>query len=104
MDDIPDLPALQAILQTLAARKLVVYLSPPGQKRGVIVTHGLYPAEELERLRTAQSQVETDDEPPARHRASPDELAMLREDMDAMRRTIAALSNEVAALKAALGA
>ena len=34
-------------------RGLVVYLSPPGQKRGVFVTHGLYPSEELEKVRTA---------------------------------------------------
>ena len=44
MEPLADLPALQAILEALAPRALVQYLSPPGQKRGVFVTHGLYPA------------------------------------------------------------
>ena len=33
---------------------LVVFLSPPGQKRGVVVTHGLYPPDELERKRNVR--------------------------------------------------
>ncbi len=35
MEPLADLPALQAILEALAPRGLVQYLSPPGQKRGV---------------------------------------------------------------------
>src|SRR6185312_8483414 len=53
MEPIADLPALQALLEALASRNLVVYLSPPGQKRGVVVTHGLYPPQELEKVRQA---------------------------------------------------
>ena len=53
MEPLADLPALQAVLEALAPRGLVVYLSPPGQKRGVVVTHGLYPPEELEKVRQA---------------------------------------------------
>ncbi len=48
MEPLADLPALQVILEALAPRGLVQYLSPPGQKRGVYVAHGLYPPEELE--------------------------------------------------------
>src|SRR3954462_14831016 len=56
MEPIADLPALQALLEALAQRDLVVYLSPPGQKRGVFVTHGLYPPAELEKVRQAYAQ------------------------------------------------
>ena len=50
MEPLPDLPALQAVLEALAARDLVIYLSPPGRKRGVLVSHGLYPPAERERV------------------------------------------------------
>ncbi|MFO0892324.1 MAG: YceH family protein [Isosphaeraceae bacterium] len=53
MEPLSDLAALQTILDSLAARGLVVYLSPPGQRRGVMVTHGLYPPDELEKVRAA---------------------------------------------------
>ena len=51
MEPLADLPALQIILEALAPRGLVQYLSPPGQKRGVYVAHGIYPPEELEKVR-----------------------------------------------------
>ena len=50
MDPIPDLDSLRAHLDTLAARGLVVWLSPPG--RGRILTHGLLPEEKLEKVRS----------------------------------------------------
>src|SRR5262249_57065194 len=53
MEPLADLPALQAILDALAPRGLVQSLSPAGQRRGVYVAHGLYPPEELEKLRQA---------------------------------------------------
>ena len=49
MDPIPDLQVLRTRLEGLAARGLVVWLSPPG--RGRIVTHGLLPEEKLEKVR-----------------------------------------------------
>ena len=49
MDPIPDLQSLRARLDALAARGLVVWLSPPG--RGRILTHGLLPEEKLEKVR-----------------------------------------------------
>ncbi|MFM7109430.1 MAG: DUF480 domain-containing protein [Planctomycetaceae bacterium] len=50
MDPIPDLDALRGHLDRLAAQRLVVWLSPPG--RGRMLTHGLLPAEKLEKVRS----------------------------------------------------
>ncbi|MEX0938623.1 MAG: DUF480 domain-containing protein [Pirellulales bacterium] len=52
MEPVPDLATLWPILASLRSRRLVVYLTPEG--RGCIVTHGLYPPEELEKLRSQQ--------------------------------------------------
>lgn len=49
MDPIPDLDVLREHLDRLAARGLVVWLSPPG--RGRMLTHGLLPEEKLEKVR-----------------------------------------------------
>src|SRR5439155_7901792 len=53
MEPLPDLQALQTILDALLPRGLIMYLSPRGQRRGVVVTHGLYPPEEAEKVRQA---------------------------------------------------
>ena len=72
MDPIPDLDVLRAHLDRLAEKGLVVWLSPPG--RGRMLTHGLLPAEKLEKVRSqlgltggaiAPSADEPVDEPPA---------------------------------------
>jgi hypothetical protein len=49
MDPIPDLQILRTRLDGLAARGLIVWLSPPG--RGRVLTHGLLPEEKLEKVR-----------------------------------------------------
>ena len=49
MDPIADLQILRTRLDALAARGLIVWLSPPG--RGRILTHGLLPEEKLEKVR-----------------------------------------------------
>jgi len=49
MDPIPDLPALREHLDALAAKGLVIWLSPPG--RGRLLTHGLLPPDELGAIR-----------------------------------------------------
>lgn len=49
MDPITDLDALRRHLDSLAARGLVVWLSPPG--RGRMLTHGLLPPEKLDKVR-----------------------------------------------------
>ena len=50
MDPIPDLEALRTHLDALAARNLIVWLSPPG--RGRMLTHGLLPEEKLDKVRS----------------------------------------------------
>ena len=120
MESLPDLLALQAILEALVPRDLVVYLSPPGQKRGVVVTHGLYPPAEFERVREAFAQTAhsaDDEERPARLSTARVELAAaaqapggvaeaaaLRAEIEALRGTVAALDADLRNLKAALGA
>ena len=109
MDPIADLPALQAVLEGLAARKLVVFLTPPGVRRGVVVTHGLYPPDELEQVRRAQSQAATpeDDAPPSRtpsHRADPSpEITALLEEVRSLRGRVEMLAEDVNDLKSQLG-
>lgn len=49
MDPIPDLEVLRGHLDRLAARGLVVWLSPPG--RGRMLTHGLLPQDKLDKVR-----------------------------------------------------
>lgn len=118
MEPLADLPVLQALLEALAPRGLVVYLSPPGQKRGVFVTHGLYPRDELERVRQAFSnRPAPDDETPTRISparvdlaAAPvapawaTEIAAVRAELESLKGTVEALASEVRELKSALGA
>jgi uncharacterized protein len=52
MEAIDDLDILRTALQPMVERRLVIYLTPP-ERRGTVLTHGLYPAEELERVRAA---------------------------------------------------
>ncbi|MCC6124800.1 MAG: DUF480 domain-containing protein [Pirellulales bacterium] len=49
MDNIADLNALRTLLKSLAAKNLVVSLTPEG--RGHVVTHNLYKPREMENLR-----------------------------------------------------
>jgi hypothetical protein len=120
MEPLPDLAVLQAVLEALASRELAMYLSPPGQKRGVVVTHGLYPPEEAERVRQAfanQATADTDEgERPLRAATARQELAAamagpgwvaevaaLKADVGALRAALDSLAAEVRALKSELG-
>ncbi len=49
MEPITDLAALRPVLDSLKAKGLVISLSPEG--RGHVVTHGLYPPDELARVK-----------------------------------------------------
>jgi uncharacterized protein YceH (UPF0502 family) len=117
MEPLADLPALHAILEALVPRGLAQYLSPPGQKRGVFVAHGLYPPEELERVRQAfATRHAGDDDVPSRlstarvdlaASAAPawaTEVAALRSEVENLRSALEALAAEVRDLKSALGA
>jgi uncharacterized protein len=114
MEPLADLATLQANLDALTPRSLVHYLSPPGQKRGVFVTHGLYPPEELEKVRTAfADRVGGEQEVPSRLSlaridlatapAWEAEVAALRSELDSLRTKVAVLADEVRELKSALG-
>jgi uncharacterized protein YceH (UPF0502 family) len=111
MDPIPDLPALQAILEFLSQRELVVYLTPPGQKRGVVVAHGLYPAEERERMRheALRRGLEAEAEPAARPAPAPppgwdDQAAALKTEVATLKARLDTIETELRELKTALGA
>ncbi|MGE3166437.1 MAG: YceH family protein [Planctomycetota bacterium] len=54
-----DMEALQQTLDQLTSRQppLVIRLSPPEVRRGVRVTHGFYPADELATVRRAEADV-----------------------------------------------
>lgn len=119
MEPLPDLTALQAALEALAGRDLVIFLSPPGRKRGVLVSHGLYPPAERERVlqEAARENAAAIEERPAPTRiggaesharaethALEAEVAALRTELDALRETVQALAAEVRDLKTSLGA
>jgi uncharacterized protein YceH (UPF0502 family) len=120
MEPLPDLAALQGVLEGLVARGLATYLSPPGQRRGVVVTHGLYLPEEAERVRQAfanQAAADADEgERPLRAAAARQEhaaalaepgwvaeVAALKAEVGALRATVEALAAELRALKSELG-
>jgi len=119
MESFPDLAALQTILEALMPRGLVVYLSPPGQRRGVMLTHGLYPPEELEKVRlafAASVAAGGDEETPARVSAARGELsagaltpawateiAAVRGEVDELRNRLETLAADLRELKSALG-
>lgn len=119
MEPLPDLATLQEVLKALETRGMVVYLTPPGTRRGVIVTHGFSTPEALERERQKHSQTlvqsDTDDfaPPPASsptRAAGPipptliDEVALMKLELDRQAELIRLLTEEVRALKSALGA
>jgi uncharacterized protein YceH (UPF0502 family) len=118
MEPLPDLSALQTLLDGLTPRGLVVYLSPPGQKRGVMVTHGLYPPEELEKVRQAFATAAAAGDDEAPHRVSgaraeladaaapawTAEIAAVREEVQELRDRLETLTSEIRELKSALGA
>lgn len=115
MEPLADLAALQAVLESLAAKDLIVYLSLPGVRRGVVVTHNLYPANELEREKARQAAapaIDDEPEPPVRAatirpelpaRPSREDLVQVRAELDALRDQVRALTDEVKELKTALG-
>ncbi|WZO99554.1 YceH family protein [Isosphaeraceae bacterium EP7] len=119
MNPVPDMAGLQAVLEDLIARGLVVQLSPPGTRRGVVVMHALGKPEELERARQIQANAPVDnidDAPPPRaSSARPEtgasagggwaaEAASLRAEIETLKNAVNTLTEEVRELKAALGA
>jgi hypothetical protein len=113
MEEIPDLESLQLVLKNLVDLGLAVYLTPPGVKRGAVLTHNLYPPAEMEHVRqefSRQAPV-VDDEPRVSRTsvATPDtswkaEFATLKAEFDALRAEVAAMADELRDLKSSLGA
>lgn len=109
-----DQDALHEVLQPLRDRGMVVTLSPPGRKRGVVVCHGFYPEAELEALRQRLGGSGDDlDDAPAHERAAAGgaarvelkaEVNELREIVESMRDRIGKLEEEFDKLRKDLGA
>ena len=114
MEPVPDLESLQAVLKTLQELKLVVYLTPPEQKRGAVVTHNLYPPAEFELLRSEFARTAPAFEPeprPSRGEASSAsepstrvEIASLKAEIEGLRARLDSLTTVLHDLKTSLGA
>ena len=116
MEPLADLQTLQTHLEALAKRDLVHVLSPPGQKRGVVVTHGLYRPDELERERVKHRQGTPDEDDPSARSAAQvgggrgealaalaEQVVELKTEVVTLRSLVEGLTNEVRELKNALG-
>lgn len=117
-----DLDALRAALKPLTERGLVVYLTPQG-RRGTMLTHGFHAPAELERLKQRANVEEAEPTPSSaapvanvsaeweqRWQLAQSEIAQLNDELGKMRQalseqqqTIAALSEQVRAIKQGLG-
>ena len=96
MDEIADLETLRAILGKLAERKLVVYLTPQGQ-RGTKLTHGFHSPEELKALRSSAGTLTA---APAAPAAPSVPVAAVKEDrMSRLEQDLARASAEVSELR-----
>ncbi len=108
MDAIPDLPSLQTMLNTLNELGLVLYLTPPGVRRGAVVSHNLYPPEELEKIKQAQSQGAALEREEPRAAASSsawtEEVSALRAEVQELRTTVETLAADLRTLRENLGA
>jgi len=107
MDPIPDLDALRAHLDALAARNLIVWLSPPG--RGRMLTHGLLPDEKLEKVRSQVGLTAVADVRAAAGDAATDERDQAvgsrggsRGSAESLADRVAVLESELAAMRARL--
>jgi uncharacterized protein YceH (UPF0502 family) len=106
MDSIESLDALDEILKSLAARRLVTYLSDP-DRRGALVTHGFHTPEELQGLRSrTPAAVDVTPSPPAAPAAAAAweaNLAKVLTEIDSLKERTLGLEKEVAELKRQLG-
>ncbi|MCA9229444.1 MAG: DUF480 domain-containing protein [Planctomycetales bacterium] len=101
MEAIKDIGQLQPIVDSLRQKGLIVLLTPPG--RGCVVTHALYQAPELAKLRAEFGNAPTDVSRPApapaptQHQAQPrqnQEATQLREEVDILRNQLAELREQ----------
>lgn len=103
IEPIADLPALQAVLQSLMERNLVIALTAAG--RGQLFTHNLYLPEELEalRLKISSRSDDTDADSPSegstRKQTEAARRAASELELEAMRTELADLRAEVIELR-----
>ncbi len=102
MEPIKDLGELQPTLDSLAAKGLILYLTPPG--RGCVVTHALYLDRELEKVRREAIAVHGEDssaelETAAPRHAAPSPAGPSRGNSDPVGSEIATLREQFNSLK-----
>jgi uncharacterized protein YceH (UPF0502 family) len=114
MEPIKGLSELQPTLDSLEAKRLIQYLTPPG--RGSVVTHTLYLDREMEKVRREAGQhaavaaeTTTEDSPrqpsaPSAPRSPAPPSASSSTETDSLREEIDSLRNELAVLKQDLDA
>ena len=94
MEPIPGISDLRPILDSLYAKGLLLYLTPPG--RGCIVTHALYQEQELEKLRAEHGNMNVEVPVPT---AKPAESSVAptnnNSEIDLLRAEVAALRKEL---------
>lgn len=98
MEPIADLAVLKPIVDGLIDRGLMIELTPPG--RGQIVTHNLYPPEELQELRAQMSErgdVRSGAHHSPRATGSDGEIAALRAEIAELRQRVRALEEKLGA-------
>jgi uncharacterized protein len=108
MEPFDDLDALRKVLGPLSSRKLIVYFDQAG-RRGIVLSHGFHPSAELEQLKKRQA---ADEPPPTPAAAAPPdpgladaqaEIAKLRQELDALRTTVAELGKRLDEVRQGLG-
>jgi uncharacterized protein YceH (UPF0502 family) len=103
MDTIDTLEALDEILKSLSARRLVTYLSDP-HRRGALATHGFHSEEELQQIRSHAPASFTHAHPEhAAPSAAATDLARLQSEIDVLKERTRVLEEEVDELKRQLG-
>ena len=103
MEPIADLHALKPIVQSLAAKNLIISLTPEG--RGQVITHNLYKPRELDELRARYAsgappvspgeEVESEAASPASRHVSPDMFAELQLEVAELRAEVARLRERI---------
>ncbi len=97
LDPIPDLHALEGILQNLRAKRLIVELTPPG--RGQLITHNLYPAVELEEVRSRAASGAVVAQPARVSSATAAQLETLSSELESLRAEVEELKKRIETLE-----